>query len=159
MTAPPEVGTKLDPTFNQPEPWGFGAWVAYGAPYVVPVVIVIIAAVMALLRMRTIRKAKYLTQLAASGMRREGVVTDVSGGSVEVNGHPLITFTVRFVDHLGVTRFVTKRKPVPVSQTPRLDQRVIVFFDPAHVDEENRIAIGFGAGDAVGEALQDPHPV
>jgi len=58
-----------------------------------------------------------------------------------------------------VTRFVTKRKPVPVSQTPRLDQRVIVFFDPAHVDEESRIAIGFGAGDAVGEALQDPHPV
>ncbi|WP_282847789.1 DUF3592 domain-containing protein [Microbacterium oxydans] len=153
MTAPSEVGTKLDPTFHDPETWDAGAWIAYGAPFAAPLVVLVIAIAMVLVRLGGLRKAKRLAQLAASGLRREGTVTEVGGGSIEVNGQPLITFTVRFVDHQGTTRFVTKRKPMPVSQTPRVDQRVVVFFDPAHVDEEDRIAIGFGASDAVVDAL------
>lgn len=153
MTAPSEVGTKLDPSFNEPEVWDTAAWIAYGAPAVAPVLVAVIAIIVVISRIRSVRKAQLLGRLAESGNRVVGTIVEVTGGSTEINGQPLITFTTQFVDHLGTPRFVTKRKPMPVSAIPRVDQRGIVFFEPAHVDDEKRIAVGIGADDAVDDAL------
>lgn len=153
MTPPSQLGTKLDPAFNHPEPWQLDAWVAYWAPFAAPGVVGVALLVVLVVRVRSMRKAAFAARLVEQGRRVEGTVTEVGGGSTEVNGQLLITFTVRFVDHHGTTRFVTKRKPVPLAQLPSVGQRAVVFFEPEHVGDEGRIAVGFGSDTDLDDAL------
>ncbi|QIK63287.1 hypothetical protein G7068_08810 [Leucobacter viscericola] len=146
-TKPTETGYAVDTTFGGSEPWGIMAWVMYYANLWIPAAIVLVAVIALVSRLvfvgKVSKKRERAEKLLASGTQVPGTVSTVTETGLEINNQPVISFVVSFVDPAGQTRWVTKKGQFPRATLPRMGDSVTVFFDPATIDDEKTIAVGF----------------
>ncbi|MZE55704.1 hypothetical protein GTY86_31390, partial [Streptomyces sp. SID5770] len=145
LTPPTEVGATVDPMLNRVEKWGMEAWAAYYLPWGLPVLLAFLIVIQVARKRRELQQQAGVTEILQYKHRVKGHVVDVSVGNVKINGRSLVRFTVKFTERDGIERYVTKRKPMHVSETPKLDQTVAVVYDPA--GDENKIVIFFSTSD------------
>lgn len=146
---PLEVGTRVDPVFHEDLPWNAGAWVAYAADVWFPIVVGVVAALVAVgavVRNRRLRAQRMLrTRLLKDGRRAPGTMTHVAPRTTtnDVGQRTVIgaTVDVRFTDDDGVerrvSRFTTERNLTPGQGG------VEVLYDPLDPAEERSIFVAF----------------
>jgi len=81
-------------------------------------------------------KSTRAQNLLDTGRQAPGVVTAAAWTGTMTNGHKLIQFTVRFTDHAGVQRWVTKKATFGPAAIPAVGMPATVLYDPAHLDED-----------------------
>lgn len=147
-TPPEVVGEKLPFLDGTPEPWGFDAWLAYNQPYILPAVFGVIAIISLFLGIRAVArtraKQRSISDLASSGTKVAGVVTEVLPTGAMVNGLPYVKYTVKFTDHIGADRWLQKKGAFPYTQAPRQGDSVVVWFDQSDPGNQKRIVVGLG---------------
>jgi hypothetical protein len=155
-TRPQHIGEKAPLGNGASEPWDFGSWLAYFLPYWLPALLAIAAFVLlfvaigAAARLRA--KAGRMLELAKTGTRVRGTVTEVIDTGLEIQDLPRVRFTVRFTDADGVERWVTKKSIFPVASVPREGDPAVVWFDPLNPGDEKGIMVGLGP-EAAGASL------
>ncbi|MFJ4772900.1 DUF3592 domain-containing protein [Streptomyces uncialis] len=157
-TRPPRTGTFVDAAGRAGAEWGIGPWVAWTSQWWVPGVFLlmavrVVAAAVVRDRGRRLRDAR-TRDLLRTGRRVSGEVTSVSGTGREIDGRPRLEFDVRFTDHLGVRRWVTRRGCFDKSALPRVGDPAVVWFDPADPGDQKAIPVALtGLHDDVEEML------
>lgn len=138
--------------------WGPYAWVMYYAkdwmPLLAAVVAVVVVASSLGLRRRRGRRSDQAAALLSAGRRVAGVVTEANDTGIEIQGWPLVSFTVRFTDFSGVDRWVTKKARLDPVQLPRVGQAATVVFDPQKLEEKD-IAVILEPPDVVDRKLSE----
>ncbi len=140
--------------------WGWGGWIAFAAPYWVPVVLGILAVLATFAVIRAARaggrRIRRILRVMDQGMRVTGAVSDVGAGSTSANRAALVTFTVAYIDLDGLARCVTKHRVLPPSATPKVGDTFTVWYD--RDDPADQALIVLAPGDvttAVAESLLD----
>lgn len=152
--APARWVAPADPGFDG----DVGARVAWTAQVWAPValaaagLLLVLSAVTAVRRRRK-RQAR-ARAVHTTGQRVEGVVTDVADTGVEVMDEPRLSVTVKFTDHHGVDRWVTRRTTFDRARLPRIGDAAVVWFDPANPGDERSIPVALD-----GDPLTDDGPV
>ncbi|MFI6283304.1 hypothetical protein ACIBCM_00880 [Streptomyces sp. NPDC051018] len=158
----PEPGTFVDAAGQRGATWGAGAWAAWTSQYWVPglLALYIVFRIASAIRADRAagRRAARLRAVVERGVRAAGVVTEAAGTGAEIMNLPRIRFVVRFTDHEGTDRWVTRTGLFDRGSVPREGDGAVVWFDPADPGDEDAIPIVFGtlaeldAGDATGGA-------
>ncbi|MFJ6214242.1 DUF3592 domain-containing protein [Streptomyces sp. NPDC092296] len=99
------------------------------------------------------RHALRAAAVMRTGTRTSGVVTEVIDTQVEVTGRPRLQPVVKFTDHPGVDRWVTKTGTFDPHALPRTGDPAIVWFDPAAPGDERSLPVVLGTDVAVEGAL------
>ncbi|MCL2849935.1 MAG: DUF3592 domain-containing protein [Micrococcales bacterium] len=84
-------------------------------------------------------KTRRTHSLLDTAMRVPGTVAEARPTGVEVNGCPVMEVTVRFVDHTGTSRRVTKRATFAPAAIPGPGTPATVLYDPADTGEGTTI--------------------
>ncbi|MFJ6571660.1 DUF3592 domain-containing protein [Streptomyces sp. NPDC091292] len=125
--------------------WGVGAWLSWTSQYWVPALLVLYVVlritVSARVRRARTRRESRAREVMATGTRTQGVVTDVTETGAEIRHRPHIRIVVKFTDHEGVTRWVTKSGTVPRPRIPRQGTPATVWFDRSTPSDESAIPI------------------
>ncbi|MEV7972887.1 DUF3592 domain-containing protein [Cellulomonas sp. NPDC089187] len=140
MTAPTTVGWDEDPVFGQREAWDATGWAFYSLPVAAPVVLGLIAVIRIGYGIASARSTRRRTSPVTGGLRASGRITQVSGAA-EVQGS-LLTVSVDFTDHTGMTRHVTTQRPAMPGQQLQAGQPVVVFYDPV---DHTKVTFGLAA--------------
>lgn len=131
--------------------WDWTTWLGWHSQYWLPPLLLLAAALCALMALRAWRRrARYyrlLRQVLSEGTRTAGVVTETHDTGIEILNRPRIRFVVRFSDHDGVQRWVSKSAEFDPAQLPRAGDPALVWFLPQHAGDERRIAVSLGAVD------------
>ncbi|MGX5697627.1 hypothetical protein ACWKWP_15620 [Agromyces soli] len=146
-TAPDEVGTAVDPTLGEDEPWDAGAWIFYTAQWWLPIGFTVLAlaaftAGMLGRRARTAR-GELLDRLLISGRRAEGVVTESTTPSGEASWN-IFSLTVKFTDLTATDRWVTRAVKYRSAEVPPVGAPMTVLYDPSAPGDESRIFLASG---------------
>ncbi|MCL2091289.1 MAG: DUF3592 domain-containing protein [Micrococcales bacterium] len=158
--APAEVGygtmgTDLE---SWRKPWGTYAWIMYYADRWLPIIFAVVTVLILVAGIwffaRRNAKSTRAQNLLDAGRRASGVVTEATWTGVEINSRKLIRFTVRFTDHAGVQRWVTKRATFDPAGMPSAGMPATVFYDPARLDE-NKILVTLEPLEVVEQKLRD----
>ncbi|MFF1819485.1 hypothetical protein ACFVWG_19455 [Kribbella sp. NPDC058245] len=154
-TTPLAVGTKVDPVFQDDEPWSAFGWVMYRANLWLPALLIIIAVLVTLYALKHNRRLRQQiadrNRLLTAGRKVTGAITNVSirtsqndQGQRSVVGADVV---VKFTDLQGTDRWVTRRaenrSSIPTADT------ALVLFDPLRPDSDDLIFVAF---------LPDPLP-
>jgi len=149
--------TEVTPPGERTGPWDAGAWVAWTSRYWAPALMVLIGAGLAWLgrnqasaESRRRARAKVVIE---TGIKTRGVITELHDTGVEIMNQPRLRVVVKFTDHQGVDRWVTKTDNFDPVQLPRVGDPAIVWFDPADPSDETSIPVGFAAAIDVDKAL------
>ncbi|MFF0445070.1 DUF3592 domain-containing protein [Streptomyces sp. NPDC004609] len=158
--AAPGPGTFVDATGQRGAPWGAGAWGAWTSQYWVPALLALFVVLRIAFAVRADRaegrRAARARAVVETGVRAPGVVTEAAGTGVEIGNMPRIRFVVRFTDHEGTDRWVTRTGLFDRTRVPRAGDDAVVWFDPADPGDENSIPVVLGtlaevdAGDVTG---------
>ncbi|MFF2844724.1 DUF3592 domain-containing protein [Streptomyces sp. NPDC058001] len=128
--------------------WGVGAWLSWTSQYWVPALltlyVVLRIAVSTRIRRARARRESRAREVMATGTRTQGVITDVTETGVEIHHRPHIQFVVKFTDHEGVDRWVTKSGTVPRTGIPATGTPATVWFDPATPADASAIPVTLG---------------
>ncbi|MEO3973239.1 DUF3592 domain-containing protein [Streptomyces sp. CAU 1734] len=153
---PPAPGVFTDAAGTAAGEWGAGAWIAWTARYWVPAVLVVLAVLRAGVSLRLARlrgrRAERIRTVIATGHRTRGVVTGAEETGIEIRNRPCVRFVVRFTDHAGVDRWVTKLADFDRTAPPRAGDPVTVWFDPADPGDERSIPVSLTMADDAGTA-------
>ncbi|MFF1572717.1 hypothetical protein ACFVWR_08225 [Leifsonia sp. NPDC058292] len=127
------------------EPWNAGSWLAWSSQYWVPAVLLLIGVAILLAefrarRTRAERKAR-ADEIVRHGTATDGVVTETHDTGIRINNQPRVLFTVRFTDHRGITRWVTKTQTIEWTDLPRVGDTVVVHYDTARPADEDSILV------------------
>ena len=149
--APDRVGTAVDPTFGQDEPWGIGTWIWYTSVWWLPGLLTVVT-VLALVaggatRVGRGNRRARLADVLANGRRTTGEVTAVSGGTTPDASRTLLRWTCSFVDLHGVRRWIERTEGFAHGTAPVLGGTVTVLYDPARPGDRKRIFTTTGSGD------------
>ncbi|WP_143201294.1 DUF3592 domain-containing protein [Streptomyces uncialis] len=144
-TRPPRTGAFVDAAGRAGAEWGIGPWAAWTSQWWVPGLLLLMAVrgvVAAVVRDRVRRRRDARTRdLLRTGRRVPGEVTAVSATGVEIDGRPRLEFDVRFTDHQGVRRWVTRRGCFDKAALPRVGDPAAVWFDPADPGDQKSIPV------------------
>lgn len=149
--------TDATPPGPRSGPWDAAAWIAWTSRWWAAALLVLIGAGLAWIgrnqaRAETRRRARTKVVIE-TGIRTRGVITELHDTGVEIMNQPRLRVVVRFTDHQGVDRWVTKTVNFDAVQLPRVGDPVVVWFDPADPGDESSIPLGFGAAVEVEAAL------
>jgi hypothetical protein len=149
--------TDATPPGERTGPWDAGAWIAWTARYWAPALLVLIGAGLAWFgrnqaRAESRRRAR-AKAVIETGIKTRDLITELHDTGVEIMNQPRLRVVVKFTDHQGVDRWVTKTDNFDAVQLPRVGDPVVVWFDPADPGDESSIPIAFGAATEVEEAL------
>ncbi|GGZ22284.1 hypothetical protein GCM10010387_14300 [Streptomyces inusitatus] len=148
-TPAPEPGVFVDASGLPGEEWGAAAWLAWTSRYWVPALLLSVAVlriVLSLLYERVRRRRAARTrEVLATGRRTRGEVTEAAATGTEIMGRPRIRFVVKFTDHTGIDRWVTKTGLFDRAAPPRPGDRAVVWFDPAAPGDERAIPVVLAA--------------
>jgi hypothetical protein len=138
-------------------PWDAAAWIGWTAQYWVPALLLLAGVGLALVgarqaRAETRRKVR-IQAVMETGVKTRGVITELHDTGVEILNQPRLRVVVKFTDHQGVDRWVTKTDNFDAVQLPRVGDPAIVWFDPANPGDEASIPVGFAAAIDVEKAL------
>ncbi|MFF2024501.1 DUF3592 domain-containing protein [Streptomyces sp. NPDC058171] len=158
---PPGEGEFVDAAGVVVGSWGVGPWIAWTARWWVPALLLVVF----LLRwVRAVRghRARQRREARArevirTGRRVSGEVTDVSQTGVERAGRSRLDVVVRFTDHEGRVRWVTKRAyfGADAGRLPRAGDRAVVWCDPLAPGDRRAIPVALcDPGEDVEESLQ-----
>ncbi|GAA2253326.1 hypothetical protein GCM10010232_47550 [Streptomyces amakusaensis] len=152
-TPAPEPGVFVDATGLPGEEWGAAAWLAWTSRYWVPALLLCVAVlriVLSLLYERVRRRREARTrEILATGRRTRGEVTEAAATGIEVMGRPQVRFVVKFTDHRGTDRWVTKTGLFDRAAPPRPGDRAVIWFDPAAPGDERAIPVALAGLDGV----------
>ncbi|MGA5704186.1 hypothetical protein [Peterkaempfera bronchialis] len=148
---PPHPGFLADAAGRPGDSWGVGPWIAWTSPYWLPALIALLVAVRAVGAVRDHRRhlerAARTEAVTTTGRRVSAEVTEVGSTGVEIDNAPLIRFTVKFTDHLGTDRWVTREGRFDPTRLPRAGDPAVVWFDPADLadlGERSLIPVALG---------------
>lgn len=128
--------------------WDWVTWLGWHSQYWLSLAMLLAALLCAGLAARAWRKRmryfERLRRVVSEGTRTSGVVTETHDTGTEILGRPRIRFVVRFSDHQGVQRWVSKSDEFDPAQLPRAGDPAAVWFHPDHASDESRIAVALG---------------
>lgn len=146
--APQRLGF-IDDLVDANRPWDTATWLLWTLQYWLPALLVLIAAALALNAARCYRNHRRnrqrIHQIVTQGTRTRGTVTDLPDINPEIAEQTRIRFVVKFTDHLGTERWVTKTGDFNAATLPRVGDSVQVWFMPETPGDESRIAVAFGS--------------
>ncbi|QWF17636.1 hypothetical protein [Lysobacter capsici] len=148
---PVPVGASLAAPSPPSAQWDWLTWLGWHSQHWLPLLLVAAALACAMFALRAYRKrVRYflrLRRIVSEGARTAGVVTETHDTGVEILNQPRIRYVVKFSDHQGVERWVTKTSQFDAMQLPRAGDAAVVWFYPEHAGDESRIAVALGAVD------------
>lgn len=148
---PIRAGESLTAASPPGAQWDWLTWLGWHSQTWVPVSLALAAALCAMLSRRAwrrrVRYYRRLRRIVSEGTRTAGVVTETHDTGTEILNQPRIRFVVKFSDHLGVERWVTKSDEFDPAQLPRAGDTATVWFYPEHAGDESQIAVALGAVD------------
>ena len=149
--------TDATPPGERTGPWDAGAWIAWTARYWFPALLVLAGAVLAWIgrnqaRAESRRRAR-AKAVIETGIKTRGVITELHDTGVEIMNQPRLRVVVKFTDHQGVDRWVTKTDNFDAVQLPRVGDPAVVWFDPVDPGDERSIPVGFGPATEVEKIL------
>jgi hypothetical protein len=146
---PLQVGVNLDPVFHEDTPWDAFEWIAYYADIWFPILISVIAGLVVAFSIRHYgrlrRQIADRNRLLAEGRRTTGAITAASVRTTTNDQGQRSTVgvevTVKFTDHHGVHRWVTRfsrgRSAMPATGF------MAVLFDPLRPSLDHLIFVSF----------------
>lgn len=148
---PVPVGASLAAPSPPSAQWDWLTWLGWHSQYWLPLLLIATALACAMFALRAYRKrARYflrLRRIVSEGTRTAGVVTETHDTGVEILNQPRIRYVVKFSDHQGVERWVTKTGEFDAMQLPRAGDAAVVWFYPDQAGDESQIAVALGAVD------------
>ncbi|ALN89488.1 MULTISPECIES: hypothetical protein [Lysobacter] len=146
---PPQRVGFTDPLDGAVQPWDAMTWAGWTSQYWMPTLLLLIAAALAASAMRAYRKhalrERRAREALTQGVRVPGTITELHDTGVEIYNQPRIRFVVKFTDHLGTERWVTKTGLFDPLAVPRVGDAAHVWFIADAPGEQDRIAVGFGS--------------
>lgn len=131
--------------------WDWLTWWGWHSQTWLPLLLALAAALCATLAWRAWRRRQRyyqrLRRIVSEGRRTTGVVTETHDTGIEILHRPRIRFVVKFSDHLGVERWVTKSDEFDPAQLPRAGDAATVWFYPEQAGDESAIAVALGPVD------------
>ncbi|MEH6417956.1 hypothetical protein [Pseudomonas sp. CGJS7] len=147
---PQRVGFSDLPGANA-QPWDAATWIGWTSQYWAPLLLLAIAAALTVGAVRAYRKQRLREQriqrVLSQGIRVAGTITELHSTGVEIYNQPRIRLVVKFVDHVGTERWVTKTELFDPLALPRVGDGAHVWFHPDSPGEQDLIAVGFGSED------------
>ncbi|MGO1072379.1 hypothetical protein [Lysobacter sp. CA199] len=148
---PPQRVGFTDDGFAAAQTWDTATWAGWTSQYWAPAALALIATALAAGALRAHRKHRLrerrIREALCQGMRVPGTITELHDTGVEIYNQPRVRFVVKFVDHLGTERWVTKTALFDPLALPRVGDAAHVWFHQDAPGEENRIAVAFGSED------------
>ncbi|MER6914325.1 DUF3592 domain-containing protein [Streptomyces sp. NPDC000594] len=141
----PDPGRFTGPAGRPGGGWGPDAWIAWSAAYWVPAVLVLLVVLRVWVSLRYAGaerdRAARTRAVVVTGLRTKGLVTEAREAGPGLGTRPRLHFVVRFVDHDGMARSVTKTAVFRRTGPPRAGDRAVVWYDPSAPADAGRIAV------------------